>query len=109
MTGSGFHDEPPVVSRSRCATSLPHTIHDHESCVGTDGSVSEIAASTKQPRTSSGSTGRLRRCLGGGAASVAGGDSIVCVTPAREDTRAGGVPGALALNGADQTGPRYRM
>src|SRR5256885_9834549 len=43
-TGSGFHDEPAVVLRSRCATSLPHTIHDHESWVGTEGRSSESAA-----------------------------------------------------------------
>ena len=43
-TGNGFHDGPPVVSRSRCATSRPHTIHDHGSYVGTDGSSSDSAA-----------------------------------------------------------------
>ena len=30
-TGSGFHDGPPSVTRSRCAISRPHMIHAHGS------------------------------------------------------------------------------
>ena len=30
-TGSGFHDGPPSVRRSRWAISLPHRIHAHGS------------------------------------------------------------------------------
>src|SRR3954464_5067692 len=60
-TGSGFHDEPEVVSSERCSTSRPQTIHDHESWVGTDGSASDSAASAKQPSTSRASTGTRRR------------------------------------------------
>ena len=31
MIGSGFHDGPPVVTRSRCAISRPHRIQAHGS------------------------------------------------------------------------------
>src|SRR3954451_22677602 len=81
-TGSGFHEDPAVVLRSRCATSLPHTIQDHESCVGTDGSSSDSAASAKQPATSSARVGTRRRLLRGvtsSAAAGAAGVSRVCV------------------------------
>src|SRR5438093_12534076 len=69
-TGSGFHDEPDVVSRLRGATSRPQTIHDHESWVGTEGPASESAARAKQPSTSSGRVGtaRLRRSVAAGRA-----------------------------------------
>jgi hypothetical protein len=105
-TGSGFHDEPADVSRSRCATSLPHTIHDHESCVGTDGSKSESAASAKQPATSSARVGTRRRLLRGVTSSAAGavGVSRVCVKQRLRIT-----PPAAAEAALDQTGPRYRM
>ena len=46
-TGNGFHDGPPVVSRSRCATSRPHTIQDQGSYVGAEGSRRESAASAR--------------------------------------------------------------
>src|SRR3954454_24389309 len=59
-TGSGFHDEPDIVSRSRCATSRPQMIHDHGSLPGGDGSISDSAASATQPSTSSGSAGAAR-------------------------------------------------
>src|SRR3954449_3663383 len=80
-TGSGFHDEPEVVSSARCVTSRPHTIHDHESCVGTDGPSSDRAASTKQPATSSGRPGnaRSRRDASEGAAAAAAGGSAISV------------------------------
>src|SRR4051812_46320133 len=69
-TGSGFHDDPDVVSSVRCATSRPQTIHDQESWVGTDGPASESAASAKQPSTSNGRVGtaRLRRSVAAGIA-----------------------------------------
>src|SRR3954449_8049026 len=105
-TGSGFHDEPAVVSRLRCATSRPHTIHDHESCVGTDGPASDSAAMAKQPSTSSGSVGtaRLRRSVAAGTAACrsaisvkvgrrprgAGQDSALLLDPERP-SRAGRV------------------
>src|SRR3954468_5185264 len=59
-TGSGFHDEPDMVSRSRWATSRPQMIHDHGSFPGGEGRISDSAASSTQASTSSGSAGASR-------------------------------------------------
>src|SRR4051812_5415753 len=92
-TGSGFQDEPDVVSSEKCSTSRPHTIHDHESWVGTDGSSSDSAASTKQPSTSSANKGTRRRRPAAvdeaEAAALAAGGSAISVT-ARVTTKTGG-------------------
>src|SRR3954465_3422698 len=60
-TGSGFHEDPDIVSRSRGATSRPQMIHDHGSLPGGDARISDSAASTTQPSTSNGSVGASRR------------------------------------------------
>src|SRR3954469_9029645 len=52
-TGSGFHDGPAVVTRSRCTMSRPQISHAHGSYVGWDGPSSDSAASPRQARTSS--------------------------------------------------------
>src|SRR4051794_29764669 len=93
-TGSGFHDDPAVVSRLRCATSRPHTIQDHESCVGTDGPASDSAARARQPSTSSGRVGtaRLRRCVAAGRAAWR---SAISVKVVRAPRKAGQDSGLL--------------
>ncbi len=58
-TGSGFHDGPPSVTRSRCVISLPHMIQAHGSYVGVDGNSSVSAATARQP-TITGSIGPER-------------------------------------------------
>ena len=47
--GSGFHDGPPSVTRSRWAISRPHRIHAHGSYVGVDGNSSVSADTARQP------------------------------------------------------------
>src|SRR5215218_3477164 len=69
MTGSGFHDGPVLVIRSRWATSRPQMIHAHGSYVGTLGSSKLRAASAKQTSTSS----FHGLALGGGSVVVSGG------------------------------------
>ena len=69
MTGSGFHDGPVFVTRSRCAISRPQMIHAHGSYVGTDGSRRLSAASPKQASTSS----FHGRAFGGGSWTASGG------------------------------------
>src|SRR3954469_7532819 len=49
-TGSGFHDGPSTVERSRCRISRPQMIHAHGSYVGAEGTRNESAVS---PRTAS--------------------------------------------------------
>ena len=44
-TGSGFHDGPSTVDRSRWTISRPQMIHAHGSYVGADGPSSDSAAS----------------------------------------------------------------
>src|SRR4051812_32016998 len=97
-TGSGFHEEPDVVSSERWSTSRPHTIHDHESCVGTDGPSSHSAASTKQPATSSGRPGsaRSRRDAPEAAAAVAAGGSAISVKVERRPRIRALIEGGMA-------------
>src|SRR5215208_2128442 len=66
--GSGFHDGPSVVTRSRWSVSRPQMIHAHGSYVGWSGPSSESAATARQPSTSS-RHGRTR------AGVAAGGDA----------------------------------
>ena len=50
-TGSGFHDGPLTVSRSRCMISRPQMIQAHGSYVGAEGSSSVSAAIAKHATT----------------------------------------------------------
>ena len=52
-TGSGFHDGPPVVCRSRWAISRPQMIQAHGSYVGVEGYSSENAPSASAAAASS--------------------------------------------------------
>src|SRR3954453_7365981 len=51
--GSGFHDGPSVVTRSRWAISRPQMIHAHGSYVGVEGVSNDSAASARHASTSS--------------------------------------------------------
>src|SRR3954465_8273993 len=53
MTGSGFHDGPVMVERSRWATSRPQMIQPHGSYVGTGAHNSGSALGARHTRTSS--------------------------------------------------------
>jgi hypothetical protein len=44
-TGSGFHDGPSTVERSRWRISRPQMIHAHGSYVGANGPIIDSAAS----------------------------------------------------------------
>ena len=69
MTGSGFHDGPSTVSRSRPTISRPQMIHAHGSYVGADGSSRLSAASTRLATTiatGSGSRSAVPRASGCG-------------------------------------------